>query len=54
MGLGAAEADLNLGVTLARRALELQPPLADFLDRLPASMMPTAPAVRAGLGDDAS
>jgi len=54
MGLGAADADLNLGITLVRRALELQPSLAGFLDRLPDTLMPTAPAVRAGLGADAS
>jgi uncharacterized Ntn-hydrolase superfamily protein len=46
MGLGAAEGNLEVGVNLVRRALELQPSLADFLGRLPATAMPSAPAVR--------
>ena len=45
LGLGAAEDDVRLGVSLVRRALELQPSLAGFLERLPASVMPAAPAV---------
>jgi uncharacterized Ntn-hydrolase superfamily protein len=50
MGLGVAQDNLDLGVTLVERALELQPSLAAFLDRLPAAMMPAAPAVRERLG----
>jgi uncharacterized Ntn-hydrolase superfamily protein len=49
MGLGAATGDLNVGVNLVRRALELQPSLAGFVDRLPATLMPGVPAVRAKL-----
>ena len=49
MGLGAAAGNLDLGVNLVRRALELQPSLAGFLDRLPSTVMPTAPTVRAML-----
>jgi uncharacterized Ntn-hydrolase superfamily protein len=52
LGLGAAESDLALGVNLVRRALELQPTLASFLDRLPATFMPAAPAVRKRLAED--
>lgn len=52
MGLGAANADLDVGVDLVRRALELQPSLASFLDRIPATLMPGAPAVRAKLAAD--
>jgi uncharacterized Ntn-hydrolase superfamily protein len=48
-GLGAAGADLEIGLTLVRRALELQPSLRDFLDRLTEEIAPTAAAVRAGL-----
>jgi uncharacterized Ntn-hydrolase superfamily protein len=50
MGLGVAQANLDLGVTLVQRALELQPSLTPFLDRLPAEWMPAAPAVRERLG----
>lgn len=46
MGLGVAQGNLDLGVTLVQRGLELQPSLADFLARIPAAMMPAAPAVR--------
>jgi hypothetical protein len=53
MGLGAAEGELELGAGLVRRALELQPSLASFLDRLPESAMPAAPAVRTRLAADA-
>jgi uncharacterized Ntn-hydrolase superfamily protein len=49
LGLGAAQGDLELGVSLVGRALELQSSLVSFLDRLPATFMPTAPAVRARL-----
>jgi uncharacterized Ntn-hydrolase superfamily protein len=52
LGLGAAPADLDVGVELVRRALALQPSLAAFLERLPTSLMPAAPAVRARLTDD--
>jgi uncharacterized Ntn-hydrolase superfamily protein len=52
MGLGAAEGDLDVGVELVRRAIELQPSLAGFLDRLPATLMPAAPAVRARLAGE--
>jgi hypothetical protein len=41
-----------VGVELVRRALALQPSLAAFLERLPTSLMPAAPAVRARLTDD--
>lgn len=34
LGLGAATDDLEVGLNLVRRALELQPSLAGFLDRL--------------------
>jgi uncharacterized Ntn-hydrolase superfamily protein len=53
LGLGAADGDIDVGVSIVRRALELQPSLAGFLDRMPAALMPAAPAVRARLGGDA-
>lgn len=46
MGLGVAQGNLELGVTLVQRALELQPSLGDFLDRIPGAMLPAVPAVR--------
>jgi uncharacterized Ntn-hydrolase superfamily protein len=46
VGLGAATGDLEVGVSLVRRALELQPSLADFLDRLSDEMAPAASAVQ--------
>jgi uncharacterized Ntn-hydrolase superfamily protein len=46
MGLGVADGNLDLGVTLVQRALELQPSLAVFLDRIPEATAPAAPAVR--------
>lgn len=49
MGLGAAEGNLEIGVNLVRRAPELQPSLSGFLDRIPATLMPGVPAVRAKL-----
>ena len=52
MGLGAAGGDLETGVALVRRAIELQPSLAGFLDRLPATVMPSAPGVRERLAED--
>ncbi len=50
LGLGAATNDLELGLNLVRRALELQPSLADFLDRLSDDVVSSASAVRARLG----
>ena len=50
MGVGLAQSNLDLGVTLVERALELQPSLGDFLDRLPEEWTPAAPAVRERLG----
>jgi uncharacterized Ntn-hydrolase superfamily protein len=47
LGLGAAGSDLDVGVNLVHRALELQPSLARFLERIPASVTPAVPAVRA-------
>jgi uncharacterized Ntn-hydrolase superfamily protein len=49
VGLGAAEEDLEIGVNLTRRALELQPSLADFLARLTDEIAPSASKVRARL-----
>ena len=46
MGIGVADGNLELGTALVQRALELQPSLGAFLDRVPASMMAAAPAVR--------
>jgi uncharacterized Ntn-hydrolase superfamily protein len=51
LGLGTATDDLEVGIKLIRRALELQPPLTDFLDRLSDEVAPSASAVRAQLGD---
>jgi uncharacterized Ntn-hydrolase superfamily protein len=53
MGLGAADGNLEVGVSLIRRALELQPLLGGFLDRIPATLMPGVAAVRAKLAADA-
>jgi uncharacterized Ntn-hydrolase superfamily protein len=52
VGLGAAQDDLDVGLNLVRRALELQPSLADFLGRLTEEIAPTAPAVRERLGSE--
>ena len=49
MGLGAAAGDPDVGVNLVRRALELQPSLTAFLERIPAEQMPGVTAVRAKL-----
>jgi uncharacterized Ntn-hydrolase superfamily protein len=49
MGLGAADGNLEVGLSLLRRALELQPSLADVVERLPATFMPGVPAVQAKL-----
>jgi uncharacterized Ntn-hydrolase superfamily protein len=49
VGLGAASEDLELGLTLVRRALELQPSLADFLGRVSDEIAQAASAVRAEL-----
>lgn len=51
VGLGAAASDPEVGLDLVRRALELQPSLAEFLERLSDDVAPSASAVRAGLGD---
>ena len=51
LGLGPATNDLELGLNLVRRALELQPSLAGFLDRLSDEVAPSVSAVRARLGD---
>jgi uncharacterized Ntn-hydrolase superfamily protein len=53
VGLGAAQGDLGLGLSLVRRAVELQPSLAEFLGRLSDEIAPSASAVRARLaGED--
>jgi uncharacterized Ntn-hydrolase superfamily protein len=54
VGLGAANGDLEVGLDLVRHALELQPSLADFLDRLDEEIAPSASAVRARLADGSS
>ena len=54
LGLGAAGDDLELGLSLVRRGLELQPSLADFLDRLSDDIAPSASAVQARLGTERS
>ncbi|HEY1238175.1 MAG TPA: DUF1028 domain-containing protein [Solirubrobacterales bacterium] len=54
VGLGAAQGDLEVGLNLVRRALELQPSLAGFLERLPEEVAPSASAVRARLDADSS
>jgi len=53
MGLGAADGNLEVGLSLVRRGLELQPSLRRFLDRIPATTMPGAPAIRAALAGEA-
>lgn len=54
VGLGAATEDLDAGLGLVRRALELQPSLEDFLNRLTNEIAPTAAAVRERLGSELS
>ncbi|HSD22832.1 MAG TPA: DUF1028 domain-containing protein [Solirubrobacterales bacterium] len=54
VGLGAASDDLEVGLDLVRRALELQPSLTDFLARLNEDVAPSVSAVRAALGGEAS
>jgi uncharacterized Ntn-hydrolase superfamily protein len=49
LGLGAATDDLDVGLNLVRRALELQPSLAGFLDRLSDDVVSSVSAVRARL-----
>jgi uncharacterized Ntn-hydrolase superfamily protein len=49
LGLGAAGGDLDLGLSLVRRALELQPSLADFLARLSDEVAPSVSAVQAAI-----
>ena len=51
VGLGAANGDLDVGLNLVRRALELQPSLTDFLARLNDDVAPSASAVRSRLGE---
>ena len=53
MGLGAADGNLEVGLSLVRRGLDLQPSLRRFLDRIPATTMPAAPAIRAALAGEA-
>ncbi len=50
LGLGAAEGDLDVGLKLVRRALELQPTLADFLARLTDDVALSVSAVQERLG----
>jgi uncharacterized Ntn-hydrolase superfamily protein len=50
MGLGVAVENVDTGLALVQRALELQPSLRSFLERIPEAMMPGAPAVRERLG----
>ncbi len=54
MGLGAASDDLEVGLNLVRRALELQPSLAGFLERLSDDVVPSVSVVRARLADGSS
>lgn len=54
VGLGAATEDLEVGLDLVRRALELQPSLEEFLGRLTDEIAPSAAAVRAELGAERS
>jgi uncharacterized Ntn-hydrolase superfamily protein len=54
LGLGAATSDLELGLNLIRRALELQPSLADFIDRLSDDVAPSVSGVQARLGAEPS
>ena len=54
VGLGAATVDLEAGLGLVRRALELQPSLAEFLARLGDDIAPSAATVRARLAADGS
>jgi hypothetical protein len=51
VGLGAATEDLEVGLDLVRRALELQPSLQDFLARLTDEIAPGASAVQARLSE---
>jgi uncharacterized Ntn-hydrolase superfamily protein len=52
MGLGAADGNPEVGVSLVGRALELQPSLGGFLERMPVTLMPGVAAVRAKLTAD--
>ena len=54
VGLGAAQADIDVGLGLVRRAVELQPSLAEFLGRLSDEIAPSASAVRARLASESS
>ncbi len=51
LGLGAAQGDPEVGLSLVKRALELRPALKDFLGRLPDEIAPSASAVRARLDE---
>jgi uncharacterized Ntn-hydrolase superfamily protein len=51
LGLGVATGDLEAGLKLVRRALELQPSLAGFLARLSDEVAPSVSAVQARLGN---
>jgi len=48
-GLGAAEEDLDEGVALVRRAIEIKPAWRTLLERLNGELAPTAEAVRGAL-----
>jgi uncharacterized Ntn-hydrolase superfamily protein len=51
-GLGAAHSgQLDLGLALVRRAIELQPGWAELLPRMPAEVAPSAAAVHAALSE---
>jgi uncharacterized Ntn-hydrolase superfamily protein len=54
LGLGAAQDDLEVGLNLVKRALELQPSLAEFLDRLTDEIVPSVAAVRKRLAAEPS
>jgi len=54
VGLGAAADELEVGVDLVRRGLELQPTLADVLSRLTDETAPSVSSVRARLAAEDS
>jgi uncharacterized Ntn-hydrolase superfamily protein len=54
VGLGAAADELEVGVDLVRRALELQPSLVAFLSRLTDETAPSVSSVRARLAAEDS
>ena len=51
LGLGAANTDIDIGLNLVRRALELQPSLGDFLGHLTDEIAPSASLVRSRLSE---